>query len=91
MKTGAFEAGIIISSLVCGFLPFLLALCLTSKVPNPTNCTFSSFFKASAITSTNALTVASVAFFVSAVFATIASTNSYLFMFPSYFLHENLN
>ena len=24
LKTGAFEAGIIISSLVCGFLPFLL-------------------------------------------------------------------
>ena len=37
LNTGAFEAGIFISSLVCGFLPFLAALFLTSKEPNPTN------------------------------------------------------
>ena len=37
LKTGAFDAGILISSLVCGFLPFLAALFLTSKDPNPTN------------------------------------------------------
>ena len=44
LNTGAFDAGILISSLVCGFLPFLAALFLTSKDPNPTNCTFSPFF-----------------------------------------------
>ena len=37
LNTGAFDAGILISSLVCGFLPFLAALFLTSKDPNPTN------------------------------------------------------
>jgi len=37
LNTGALEAGIFISALVKGFLPFLAALCLTSKVPNPTN------------------------------------------------------
>ena len=37
LKTGAFDAGILISSLVCGFLPFLAALFLTSKDPNPTS------------------------------------------------------
>jgi hypothetical protein len=37
LKAGALEAAILISALVCGFLPFLAALCLTSKVPNPTS------------------------------------------------------
>ena len=37
LNTGALDAGIFISSLVCGFLPFLAALFLTSKEPNPTN------------------------------------------------------
>ena len=37
LNTGAFDAGILISSFVCGFLPFLAALFLTSKEPNPTS------------------------------------------------------
>jgi len=63
LNTGAFDAGILISSLVCGFLPFLAALFLTSKEPNPTNCTLSPLTKLSVITSTNAFTAASALFF----------------------------
>ena len=37
LNTGAFDAGILISYLVCGFLPFLAALFLTSKEPKPTS------------------------------------------------------
>ena len=75
MNTGAFEAGILISSLVWGFLPFLAALFLTSKEPNPTNWTLSPSTNASVTVSTNALTVASATFFVSPVFAAIAAIN----------------
>ena len=64
LNTGAFEAGILISSLVWGFLPFLAALFLTSKEPNPTNWTLSPSTNASVTVSTNALTVASATFFV---------------------------
>ena len=80
MNTGALDAGIFISSLVCGFLPFLAALDLTSKDPNPTNWILSPCASASVITSTNALTVDSAAFFVSPVFAATAATNSALFL-----------
>ena len=59
LNTGAFDAGILISSFVCGFLPFLAALFLTSKEPNPTNWTLSPSINASVITSTNAFTDAS--------------------------------
>ena len=62
LNTGAFDAGILISSLVCGFLPFLAALFLTSKDPNPTNWTLSPFTKDSVTTSTNAFTDASALF-----------------------------
>ena len=62
LNTGAFEAGILISSLVCGFLPFLAALFLTSKEPNPTNCTLSPFTNASVTTLTKAFTVSSALF-----------------------------
>ena len=79
LNTGAFDAGILISSLVCGFLPFLAALFLTSKEPNPTNCTFSPFFNDSLTADTKASTDASAAFFVSPVFAATAATNSALF------------
>ena len=78
MNTGAFDAGILISSLVCGFLPFLAALFLTSKDPNPTNWTLSPFAKASITVLTNALTASSAPFFVSPVFAAIAAINSAL-------------
>ena len=80
LNTGAFDAGILISSLVCGFLPFLAALFLTSKDPNPTNWILSPFFNASVTTSTNAFTDASAAFFVSPVFAATAATYSALFI-----------
>ena len=68
MKTGDFDAGIFISSLVCGFLPFLAALFLTSKDPNPTNCTLSPFTNASVIASVIAFKDASESFFVAPVF-----------------------
>ena len=80
LNTGAFDAGILISSLVCGFLPFLAALFLTSKDPNPTNWTLSPFLSASVTTSTNAFTDASATFFVSPVFAATAAINSDLFI-----------
>ena len=76
----AFDAGILISSLVCGFLPFLAALFLTSKEPNPTNCTLSPSANASVTTSMKALTVASALFFVSPVLAAIAAIKSDLFI-----------
>ena len=62
LNTGAFDAGIFISSLVCGFLPFLAALFLTSKEPKPTNCTFSPLTNASVTTSINAFNVSSALF-----------------------------
>ena len=80
MNTGAFDAGIFISSLVWGFLPFLAALFLTSNDPNPTNWILSPPFNASETTSTNAFNVYSVTFFDSPVFADIAATNSALFI-----------
>ena len=80
LNTGAFDAGILISSLVCGFLPFLAALFLTSKEPNPTNWTLSPFFSESVTTYTKAFTEFSAAFFVSPVFAAIAAINSALFI-----------
>ena len=73
MNTGAFDAGILISSLVCGFLPFLAALFLTSKEPNPTNWTLSPSTSAFVTVSIKAFTDASAAFFVSPVFAAIAA------------------
>ena len=62
LNTGALEAGIFISALVWGFLPFLAALCLTSKVPNPTNWTFSPFLRAPSTDDTKASKAASAAF-----------------------------
>ena len=76
LNTGALDAGIFISSLVCGFLPFLAALFLTSKEPNPTNWTLSPSTNAFVITSTKAFNVASASFFVSPVLADIAAINS---------------
>ena len=63
LNTGDLEAGILISSLVCGFLPFLAALLLTSKEPNPINCILSPFFNVSVTTSTKAFRYSSDAFF----------------------------
>ena len=64
LNTGAFDAGILISSFVLGFLPFLAALFLTSKDPNPTNWTLSPFFKLSVTLATNASNASSLSFFV---------------------------
>ena len=44
LNFGALHAEMLIVSPVCGFLPSLAALLLTSNVPNPTSCTFWSFF-----------------------------------------------
>ena len=68
MKAGAFDAGILISLPVCGFLPIFATLSLVSKVPNPINCTFSPFFNSSETISTKAFKVSSVAFLVRSVF-----------------------
>ena len=45
LNTGTVDAGIVIVSLVLGFLPSLAALSLTSKVPNPTKDIFPSSTK----------------------------------------------
>ena len=60
MNTGALDAGIFISSLVCGFLPFLALLFLTSKVPKPTNWTLSFAFSASETTEMKAKELSAV-------------------------------
>ena len=62
LNTGDLEAGILISSLVCGFLPFLAALFLTSKEPKPTNWTLSPFTNDSVIISTKAFNDSSAPF-----------------------------
>ena len=63
LNAGALEAGIFISSLVWGFLPFLALLFLTSKVPKPTNWTLSFAFSASETTEMKAFKDSAVAFF----------------------------
>ena len=54
LKTGALQAGILISWLVCGLCPFLAALTLTSKEPNPTSCILLPFVSSSDIVSVKA-------------------------------------
>ena len=83
LKAGTVAAAILISSPVCGFLPFLAALFLASKEPNPTNWTLSPFFNVASTTSTKAFNVSYVAFLVAPVFFAKASTNSDLFIYNS--------
>ena len=85
LNTGAFLAAIFISLPVCGFLPFLSALSLTSNDPKPTTWIFSPSFKDSAITSINAFIDASAFFFVYTALAATAAIKSDLFI-VHYFL-----
>ena len=86
LNTGAFDAGIFISTPVCGFLPVLATLFFTSKVPKPINCTFSSFFNVSDTTSTKAFIPYSAIFFDVSVFSDIAFIKSALFIdFTTFF------
>ena len=63
LNFGALQASIFIVFPVCGFLPSLAALSLTSNVPKPTNCTFSPFLSSSDTTSMKDFKTASTSLF----------------------------
>ena len=80
MKTGAFEAAILIFSIVDGLMPSLAGLSLTLNVPKPTNETLSPATIASVSTSVNALHAFSASLRESPVLSATAPTNSDFFM-----------
>ena len=83
LKVGALQAGIIISSLVCGLRPFLAALVFVSKEPKPTSWTFSPFTKASVTVYEKALIISEETFLEYPVFEAIELIKSALFIFIS--------
>lgn len=79
-KAGTVVAGMSIGCPVLGLRPSLACRSRPSKVPNPTNVTFSPSETASMMASIVALKTASACFFVTDAFSVIASTNSPLFI-----------
>ena len=80
MNPTAFVAGIDIASPVCGFLPLLAALSLTSNFPNPDKATSPPFDNSLEITSTIAFNATSASTFLISAFSAIAATNYFLFI-----------
>src|SRR5690606_19639066 len=75
-----FLAAIAIAFPVCGFLPSLASLLETDQEPNPTNATFSPFFKVSDTFFKNDSKALLAATFVIPASAAIASIKSVLFI-----------
>ena len=87
LKTGALEAGMLITSFVLGLRPLRAARFFVSNVPKPTRTTYYVFLaaRASPIASSVALIAASASFFVYFVDFATASISSDLFIFIASF------